>query len=82
MISFELDSAETAKNLLERVDMILFAESLGGTETLITYPMTQTHESIPADIREALGINERFIRISVGIEHVDDIIKDLEQALA
>ena len=82
MISFELDSAETAKNLLERVDMILFAESLGGTETLITYPMTQTHESIPADIREALGINERFIRISVGIEHVDDIIKDLEQALS
>lgn len=82
MISFELDSVVTAKNLLEKVDMILFAESLGGTETLITYPMTQTHESIPADIREALGINERFIRISIGIEHVDDIIKDLEQALS
>ena len=82
MISFSVDSVETAKNLLERVDMILFAESLGGTETLITYPMTQTHESIPADIREALGITDRFIRISIGIEHVDDIIKDLEQALS
>ena len=51
-------------------------------ETLVTYPMTQTHESIPADVREALGINERFIRISIGIENVKDIIADLEQALA
>ena len=82
MISFELDSLETTKNLYSRVKMILFAESLGGTETLITYPLTQTHESIPADIREALGINERFVRISIGIEDVNDIIADLEQALA
>ena len=82
MISFELDSLETAMNLLSRVKMILFAESLGGVETLVTYPMTQTHESIPADVREALGINERFIRISIGIENVKDIIADLEQALA
>ena len=62
--------------------MILFAESLGGVETLVTYPMTQTHESIPADVREKLGINERFIRISIGIENVKDIIADLDQALA
>lgn len=82
MISFELDSLETAMNLLSRVKMILFAESLGGVETLVTYPMTQTHESIPADVREALGINERFLRISIGIENVKDIIADLEQALA
>lgn len=82
MISFELESVELAMQLLEKVNMILFAESLGGTETLITYPLTQTHESIPADIREKLGINERFIRISIGIENVDDIIADLEQALA
>jgi cystathionine gamma-synthase len=81
MISFELDSLETAMNLLSRVKMILFAESLGGVESLVTYPMTQTHESIPAETREALGINERFIRISIGIENVDDIIADLEQAL-
>lgn len=81
MISFELDGEETVKKLLSNVKMILFAESLGGTETLITYPLTQTHESIPAEIREKLGINERFVRISVGIENVTDIIKDIEQAL-
>ena len=82
MISFELDSVETARGLLSRVKMILFAESLGGTESLVTYPLTQTHESIPADIREKLGINEQFIRISIGIENVEDIIEDLRQALA
>ena len=82
MISFELESAELAMQLLEKVNMILFAESLGGTETLITYPLTQTHESTPPDVREKLGINERFIRISIGIENVDDIIADLEQALS
>lgn len=82
MISFELDSLDTAKKLLGGVKMILFAESLGGTESLVTYPLTQTHESIPADIREQLGINERFIRISIGIEDPRDIIADLEQALS
>ena len=81
MISFELDSVDTAMRLLSGVKMILFAESLGGTETLITYPLTQTHEYIPSDIREKLGINESFIRISIGIEDVTDIIADLEQAL-
>lgn len=81
MISFELDSHETLVNLMNNVKMILFAESLGGTETLVTYPLTQTHESIPADIREKLGINDKFVRISIGIEDVRDIIADLEQAL-
>ena len=81
MISFELDSEETAHRLLSDVRMILFAESLGGTETLITYPITQTHESIPDDVRRKLGINEKFVRISIGIEDPDDIIADLEQAL-
>lgn len=81
MISFELDNMDTVRNLFNNVKMVIFAESLGGTETLITYPLTQTHESIPEDIREKLGINERFIRISVGIENPEDIIADLEQAL-
>lgn len=81
MVSFEADSVETVYRLLSDVKMILFAESLGGTETLITYPLTQTHESIPADVRERLGINERFVRISVGIENAEDIIADLAQAL-
>lgn len=82
MISFEVDSCETAKNLLERVQLILFAESLGGVETLITYPMMQTHADIPKDQREAQGINERLLRLSVGIEHIDDLIQDLSQALS
>ncbi len=81
MISLTLDSPRTVRMLLSNVKMILFAESLGGTETLITYPLTQTHESIPAHIREKLGINECFVRISVGIEDADDIISDLYQAL-
>ena len=81
MISFELDSEETAHRLLSDVKMILFAESLGGTETLVTYPITQTHESIPDDVRRKLGINEAFVRISIGIEDPADIIADLEQAL-
>ena len=82
MISFELDSEESAHKILSKVNMILFAESLGGTETLVTYPITQTHEDVPDDVRRALGINEAFIRISIGIEDPNDIIADLEQALA
>ena len=81
MISFSVDKDETAKEILSGVDMIMFAESLGGTETLVTFPMTQTHESIPDDIRRKLGIDEKFLRLSVGIEHADDIIKDLEMAM-
>ncbi len=82
MISFELDSHASVEKLLTSVQMILFAESLGGTETLVTYPLTQTHESTPPDVREKLGINDCFVRISIGIENVDDIINDLAQALA
>ena len=81
MISFEVDSKETAKNLLERVNVVLFAESLGGVETLITYPMLQTHADIPEEEREAKGINDRLLRLSVGLEYIDDILADLSQAL-
>jgi cystathionine gamma-synthase len=81
MISFETDSEETAVQILERVKLIIFAESLGGVETLITYPITQTHADMPIEKREKNGINERFLRLSVGIEDVNDIIYDLEQAL-
>ncbi len=81
MISFTVDCFETAKNILQNVDMIMFAESLGGTETLITYPTTQTHEDTPKAVKEALGITDSFLRMSVGIENADDIIADLERAL-
>lgn len=81
MISFSVDSEETVKKILKNVDMIMFAESLGGTETLITYPTTQTHEDTPEDVKEKLGITTRFLRMSVGIENPDDIIADLDRAM-
>jgi cystathionine gamma-synthase len=81
MISFEVDSEQTAKRILEKVKVILFAESLGGVETLITYPMVQTHADVPVKQRLALGINDRLLRLSVGIEHPLDLIQDLTQAL-
>lgn len=81
MISFRTDSVETAHRVLEKVKLITFAESLGGTESLITYPMTQTHPDVPQEMREHLGITETLLRLSVGLEHVDDIIADLTQAL-
>ncbi len=82
MISFAVDSEETVKKILKNVDMIMFAESLGGTETLITYPTTQTHESIPEDVKQKLGITKEFLRISIGLEHVDDIIGDLAKVVS
>jgi cystathionine gamma-synthase len=82
MISFEVDSERTAIKLLERVKLALYAESLGGVETLITYPMLQTHADIPQNEREAKGINDRLLRLSVGIEDIEDICEDLSQALA
>ena len=81
MISFTVDSVETVKKILKNVDMIMFAESLGGTETLITYPTTQTHEDTPKDIKEKLGITDCFLRMSVGIENAQDIIADLDRAM-
>jgi len=81
MISFEVDREETARQILERVKLILYAESLGGVETLITYPMLQTHADVPVEEREALGINERLLRLSVGLENVNDLIADFEQAI-
>lgn len=81
MISFAVDSFETVQNILRGVDMIMFAESLGGTETLITYPTTQTHEDTPRDVKEKLGITDCFLRMSVGIENAEDIIADLDRAM-
>ena len=80
MISFETENAAEARKILEGVKLIRFAESLGGVETLITYPMLQTHADVPANEREARGINDRLLRISVGIEHIDDLIFDLSHA--
>lgn len=79
MISFEVDSPETAKKILAGVKVFQYAESLGGVESLITYPILQTHADVPKEERDARGINDRFLRISVGIENKKDLIEDLEQ---
>ena len=81
MISFSVDSEQTAKSILENVKMIKYAESLGGTESLITYPLLQTHADLPQSEREARGINGCLLRLSVGLEAADDIIADLKQAM-
>ena len=82
MISFRLNSAEKAVKILESVKLIRFAESLGGVESLLTYPMKQTHADVPVEEREALGVDEKLLRMSVGIENIDDLLADLEQAFA
>ena len=80
MLTFEVISKELVQQILERVRLIQFAESLGGVETLITYPITQTHADVPADILAKNGINDRVLRLSVGIESIEDLTGDLEQA--
>lgn len=81
MISFAINDVALVEQILKRVKVILFAESLGGVESLITYPMVQTHAAIPAAIRERIGVDDKLLRLSVGIEDSNDIINDLEQAL-
>ena len=81
MISFSVDSKETALRILENVHIITFAESLGGTESLITYPLVQTHPDVPEETRERLGITDTLLRLSVGLENAEDLIWDLQQAL-
>ena len=81
LISFELGSLEQARTLLNSVRLMALAESLGGVETLISHPASMTHASVPPERRQAIGLTDDMIRISVGIEDVDDLKEDLAQAL-
>jgi cystathionine gamma-synthase len=81
MISFAVKDKSVVERVLEKVKIIIFAESLGGVESLITYPAEQTHAAIPQEIRCRLGVNDKLLRLSCGIENADDLIADLEQAL-
>lgn len=81
MISFTVVDESLVSEVLGRLKLIFFAESLGGVESLMTYPLTQTHADIPVEIRERLGVNNRLLRLSVGIESAEDIIEDLQRAL-
>lgn len=82
MLSFAVDSHETALKILKGVKVITFAESLGGPESLITLPALQTHRDVAPAEREKLGITDCLLRLSVGLENADDLMADLEQAMA
>jgi cystathionine beta-lyase/cystathionine gamma-synthase len=83
MISAELDGTlDNARRFLERCQLFALAESLGGVESLIEHPALMTHGSVPPEVRAQLGIGDTLVRLSVGIEDADDLIADLEQALA
>ena len=81
MLSFKVSSKDIALSILEKVRLIQFAESLGGVETLITYPVTQTHADVPPEVLAKNGITDATLRLSVGVEKVDDLIEDLRSAL-
>ena len=81
MLSFELQDEQQIEPFLQALKIFTFAESLGGVESFITYPVTQTHADIPQEVRESYGLSNRLLRASVGIEHEADLIKDIAQAL-
>ncbi|SEN03462.1 aminotransferase class I/II-fold pyridoxal phosphate-dependent enzyme [Lihuaxuella thermophila] len=80
MLSFRLKKKELIPAILRNLKIITFAESLGGVESLMTYPATQTHADIPEEIRAKVGVCDRLLRLSVGIEHIDDLKEDLAEA--
>lgn len=82
MLTFEVDSVEFAHSILNNVQLIYFAESLGGTETLITYPITQTHADVPKDVLAKNGITDRLLRLSVGLEGIGDLICEFNRVFA
>ena len=82
MLTFEVRDKREVPVLLKAVRLIRFAESLGGTESLLTYPITQTHADVPPEVLAANGLTDRILRLSVGIENINDLRADLEQAFA
>ncbi|MBU5442781.1 PLP-dependent transferase [Paenibacillus sp. MSJ-34] len=81
IFSFKMKDKRYIEPILRHIRLIAFAESLGGVESLMTYPAVQTHADIPPEIREKVGVDDRLLRFSVGIEHVDDLIQDLGRAI-
>lgn len=82
MVSFEVDSPDRVRSLLERVQVWIFAESLGGTESLVTVPAAQTHADVDSQVRRRLGITDRLVRLSAGLEDPADLASDLRRALS
>jgi cystathionine gamma-lyase len=83
MVSVWVKGGEAAaRRLMERTELFACAESLGGVESLVNHPAIMTHASVPAERRAALGVDDNLVRFSVGVEHIDDLRADIEQALA
>ena len=82
MISFELYENYNIKKFFKSLKLVALAESLGGVESLVCHPASMTHASIPYEVRQKVGITDGLIRLSIGIESIDDILADLEQAIA
>ena len=81
MLSFETAEAECIPHILKSVRVFLFAESLGGTESLVTFPAVQTHADMPQSLRDRLGIGNKLLRLSIGLENADDLVTDLARVL-
>ena len=81
MISFELHENYDINRFFESLELVSLAESLGGVESLVCHPASMTHASIPADIRKKVGITDGLIRLSIGIENIEDILADIAQAI-
>ena len=82
MISFKVANQDKIPTIINSLKVFTFAESLGGVESLITYPTTQTHADIPGDVRASYGLTDDLLRLSIGIEAAQDLIADLENALS
>jgi cystathionine beta-lyase/cystathionine gamma-synthase len=82
LITFDLGSYAAAKSFLDNLEVMSLAESLGGVETLISHPASMTHASVPAADRERLGMTDGVVRVSVGLEDLDDLLEDLGRSLA
>ena len=82
MIAFELGSFQAARSFLNALRLMTLAESLGGVETLVCHPASMTHASVPPGDRRRLGLTDGLVRISAGIEEVEDLIEDVERGLA
>ena len=81
MISFDVGDVDRARRILGATRIFSLAESLGGVESLIGHPASQTHASVPVAMREAMGLTDSLVRLSVGVEEVEDLIEDLDQAI-
>ena len=82
LIAFDVETPEAAKTVLDRVQVLSLAESLGAVETLISHPASMTHASVPAEERARIGLGDGLVRVSVGLENVEDLLADLDQALS